>query len=138
VRVDFYRSTPLSETLAANISVLRQKDRGFARDIVRGTNEAASRTTAVRAKRLWKPSEALSAKIIGFYMNAGDAAGVASFPLNGSTAARRFDPTVVSVALWGSNLTNSRRLRAVAESAGADRVSRVRPISYGVETRFKF
>jgi len=43
-----------------------------------------------------------------------------------------------SLALWGSNLTNNHRLLAVAESAGADRVSRVRPISYGVETRFKF
>jgi len=95
VKVDFYGSTPLSEKLAANISVMHQEDDGFSRDILRGTHEAASHTTSVRAKLLWKPTEALSAKLIGFYLDAGDAAGVASFPLNGNTAARRFDATAI-------------------------------------------
>jgi len=91
---DFYASVPLSDTVAANLSVMRQQDDGYSRDVLRKTDEAASYTTSVRAKLLWKPSAALTAKLNGFYLAAGDAGGVASFPLNGSTGALRVDPTV--------------------------------------------
>jgi len=91
---DLYASGPLTDNLAANISLMRHQDDGYARDVLRGTREAASHTTSLRAKLLWEPTDDLKAKLTGYYVEAGDAAGVVGFPLNGNTAARRLDPNV--------------------------------------------
>jgi len=91
---DLYASGPLTDNLAANISLMRHQDDGYARDVLRGTREAASHTTSLRAKLLWEPAENLQAKLTGYFIEAGDAAGVVGFPLNGNTAARRDDPNI--------------------------------------------
>jgi len=113
---DLYLSGPLTDTLAANISLMRHQDDGYARDVLRHTREAASETSSVRAKLLWKPSEALQAKLTGYYIKAGDAAGVVGFPLNGNTAARRLDPNVFLGK--GYSLSNSFSPYANTESYG--------------------
>ena len=94
IKGDLYASSPLTDNLAANISIMRHQDDGYARDVLRGTHEAASDTTSLRAKLLWKPTDDLQAKLTGYYIKAGDAAGVVGFPLNGNTTALRVDPTV--------------------------------------------
>jgi len=43
-----------------------------------------------------------------------------------------------TVAVWGSNLTNSHRLLAVSQSGPGDRAGLVRPITYGAEIRYRF
>jgi len=105
IRGDLYASGPLTENLAANISMMRHQDDGYSHDVLRGTDEAKSHTTSIRAKLLWEPTEGLTAKVTGFFVKAADATGVAAFPLNGNTAARRTDPTVVLGR--GYNLSNS-------------------------------
>ncbi|HET9630131.1 MAG TPA: TonB-dependent receptor [Novosphingobium sp.] len=91
---DIYLSGPLSNNLSANLSAMRIQDNGYMRDALRNTPEGKSSTTAVRAKLLWQPTDNMTAKLTGYYLKSADAAGVAQFPLNGNTAARRDDPTV--------------------------------------------
>ena len=95
IRGDLYATGPLTDNLSANISMMRHQDDGYARDILRGTKEAKAHTTSIRGKLLWEPVEDFTAKLTGFFVEAGDATGVASFPLNGNTSARRVDPNVV-------------------------------------------
>jgi len=93
-RGEFYASAPLSDTLAFNISLMRNRDDGYARDVFRGTDEATSSTTSIRSKLLWQPDGAFKAKLSGFYVRAQDSTGLAAFPLDGNAAARRVDPNV--------------------------------------------
>jgi len=95
IRGELYASTPLNDTLAANISVMRQQDHGYARDVLTGDRSANSSTTSIRSKLVWRPDSPFQAKLTGYYIKTQDNTGVTSFPLDGNTAARRVDPTVV-------------------------------------------
>jgi len=116
IRGDLYATGPLTDNLSANISMMRHQDDGYSRDILRGTKEAKSHTTSIRGKLLWEPAENLTAKLTGFFVEAADATGVASFPLNGNTAARRVDPTVVLGR--GYRLSNSFSPSATTKTYG--------------------
>ena len=105
IRGDLYATGPLTDNLSANISMMRHQDDGYARDILRGTKEAKTHTTSIRGKLLWEPVADFTAKLTGFFVEAGDATGVASFPLNGNTSARRVNPNVVVGR--GYSLSNS-------------------------------
>jgi len=116
IKGDLYATGPLTDNLSANIAMMRHQDDGYSRDVLRGTKEAKSHTTSIRGKLLWKPAENLTAKLTGFFVEAADATGVASFPLNGDTAARRVDPTVVLGQ--GYKLSNSLSPKADTKTYG--------------------
>ena len=116
LRGDLYATGPLTDNLSANISMMRHQDDGYARDILRGTKEAKSHTTSIRGKLLWEPVEDFTAKLTGFFVEAGDSTGVSSFPLNGNTSARRVDPNVVLGQ--GYSLSNSLSPRGDTKTYG--------------------
>jgi Outer membrane receptor proteins, mostly Fe transport len=94
MRGELYATGPLSDTLSANISLMRHRDDGYARDVFRGTKEQYSSTTSFRSKLLWQPNDSFQAKLTAFYLSSQDNSGVTSFPLDGNAAAPRVDPTV--------------------------------------------
>jgi len=116
IKGDLYATGPLTDNLSANISMMRHQDDGYSRDILRGTKEAKSHTTSIRGKLLWEPIADLTAKLTGFFVEAADSTGVASFPLNGDTAARRADPTVLLGR--GYKLSNSFSPKADTKTYG--------------------
>ena len=59
-RVAIFASAPLTSTLSASVSFLRDGDDGYTRNIYTGHEEGHNTTTGIRAKLLYSPTEDLS------------------------------------------------------------------------------
>jgi len=91
---ELYISGPLSDTLAANLSVYGAADDGYIKDLVHGGNVNPASTSVYRGKLLWTPTDRTEVKLIANYTFVIDSSAVAFHPYNGITTARRANPPV--------------------------------------------
>ena len=83
-----YLSGPIiSDQLAFGIAATNWGDSGYIRNVALATEQGTDRGEAARWKLLYKPSEAMTFQLNGFYMHSFDNVGDSGEPLYGSSAA---------------------------------------------------
>jgi iron complex outermembrane receptor protein len=95
VQANGYVSDGISSTLAASVAVHEDRRDGYIPNIVTGKDQGSAKSTGVRAKLLWTPTDRIDLTLGGFYQRADDDTAYSGYALNGDTIAKTVDPTVV-------------------------------------------
>lgn len=98
-----YLTSGLSETLAADVSLVYRKTDDYITDLVRGGHLGGNRVFNIRSKLLWEPSDTARFVLTAEYADQ-DGSTNATQPLNGNTAGRRFAGVVVPTEAWQSSV----------------------------------
>jgi iron complex outermembrane receptor protein len=86
MRASAYISGPITNNIAADLSILHHSDNGYARDALTGVRLATYDETSVRGKIVVTPTSGLSIKLAGDYTKVSDLAGISNKVLNGNTS----------------------------------------------------
>ncbi|WP_281824967.1 TonB-dependent receptor [Sphingobium sp. BS19] len=98
-----YVTGGLTETLAADLSVVYRKTDDYITDLVRGGNLGGNRIFNLRGKLLWEASDAARFVLTAEYADQ-DGSTNTTQPFNGNTAGRRFAGAVVPAKAWQSSV----------------------------------
>ena len=80
LRLTGYVTGPLSDTLAASLSVVSRTNEGYTSNIQTGNRLSETDAFAVRGKLLWKPSDVLQMTLSASYVNHKDNTGLTYLP----------------------------------------------------------
>jgi iron complex outermembrane receptor protein len=96
---------PLSNTLAGSISTYYEHREGFLTNAVTGEREKGVNARLVRGKLLFKPSDAVSITLTGYYSNRMDGSIFSDIPWNGLSIASQEAPALIANARPGETYT---------------------------------
>ena len=93
---------PITDTLAFRLTGYATNRDGYLKDLYTGQDLLSLHRQGVRGQLLWKPTNALSLRLIGEYSHENDSAG--SAVLNSKGPATSPNPRFVSYDTWAANL----------------------------------